>query len=68
MSPERLGLRERMATVVNVNDVGGGVRAAPPEWARRYPPLATLVIALIIAVLVLPSSLNQPQANPTTTL
>lgn len=39
-----------------------------PQWARNYPPLAALVIALVIALAVLPSSLNLPQTNPTTTL
>ncbi|HVL81776.1 MAG TPA: hypothetical protein VM840_09310 [Actinomycetota bacterium] len=37
-------------------------------WARRYPPLATLVVALLIAFLVLPSALNLPQSNPSTVL
>jgi hypothetical protein len=35
---------------------------------RRYPPLLTLFVALAIAIVVLPSSLNLPQANPSTTL
>jgi hypothetical protein len=55
-----------MATVINVNDVSTG--ASAPEWARRYPPLVTLLVALAIAVIVLPSALNQPQANPSQTL
>ena len=38
------------------------------EWARRYPPLLTMLVALILAVVVLPSSLNLPQTNPTQTL
>jgi hypothetical protein len=35
---------------------------------RKYPPLAVLVVVLLIAALVLPSALNLPQANPTTVL
>lgn len=54
-----------MATVV-VN------RGAPtPEgsdWLRRYPPLLSLAVALLLALAVLPSALNLPQTNPSTTL
>ncbi|MBA3654646.1 MAG: hypothetical protein H0W70_10685, partial [Actinobacteria bacterium] len=42
--------------------------ASTPEWAKRYPPLVTLLAALAIAIIVLPSSLNQPQTNPSQTL
>lgn len=35
---------------------------------RRYPPLISLVIVLLMAALILPSALNLPQANPTTVL
>jgi hypothetical protein len=36
-------------------------------WARRYPPIAVaLAMAMLIAVVVLPSALNIPQTNPTT--
>lgn len=36
-------------------------------WTRRYPPITlSLVAAMLIAVLVLPSTLNIPQTNPTT--
>jgi hypothetical protein len=54
-----------MASVATVTDA-----SAPeaPDWLRRYPPLLTFVLALAIAIIVLPSSLNLPQANPTTTL
>ncbi|HEX9682189.1 MAG TPA: hypothetical protein VGA13_03850 [Acidimicrobiales bacterium] len=38
------------------------------DWARRYPPLLTMGIAMLLAVVVLPSSLNVPQTNPTQTL
>lgn len=38
------------------------------DWGRKYPPVLSLVVALLIAVFVLPSSLNLPQANPATTL
>ncbi|MGI8791888.1 MAG: hypothetical protein ACR2H3_01710 [Acidimicrobiales bacterium] len=41
---------------------------AAPEWARKYPPMLAFAVALFIAFLVLPSSLNLPQTNPTTTL
>src|SRR4051794_9789379 len=54
-----------MASVITVNEPAA---AAAPEWVKRYPPLITLGIALLIAILVLPSSLNLPQANPATTL
>src|SRR5688572_27770788 len=40
----------------------------PSGWARRYPPLATLAMAVLIAAFVLPSSLNLPQSNPSTVL
>jgi len=54
-----------MATVV-VN------RGAPTpkgsDWARRYPPLLSLGVALLLALAVLPSALNLPQTNPSTTL
>jgi hypothetical protein len=55
-----------VASVVSVGEQGGV--GAPPQWVRRYPPLLTLIVALAIAIIVLPSSLNLPQANPTTTL
>ncbi|HVE92552.1 MAG TPA: hypothetical protein VNE62_09685 [Actinomycetota bacterium] len=38
------------------------------HWIRQYPPLVSLVISLLIAFLVLPSSLNLPQSNPSTVL
>lgn len=38
------------------------------QWARRYPPLLSMLAALLIAVLVMPSSLNLPQSNPTQTV
>lgn len=38
------------------------------QWARQYPPLLSIVAALLIAFFVLPSSLNLPQTNPTQTL
>jgi hypothetical protein len=41
---------------------------AQRTWARRYPPLISLIAAMLIAVIVLPSSLNLPQTNPTQTL
>lgn len=41
---------------------------ARPTWLRKYPALLALVLALLITVVVLPSALNVPQANPTTVL
>jgi hypothetical protein len=38
------------------------------QWARRYPPLLSTLAAMLIALVVLPSSLNLPQTNPTQTL
>jgi len=38
------------------------------QWARRYPPLLSMLGALLIAVLVMPSSLNLPQTNPSQTV
>lgn len=42
---------------------------APPVigrtlWTRRYPPLVTVIIALVLAVFALPSALTLPIANP----
>ena len=39
-----------------------------PEWAQKYPPLVTILVALVLAISVLPSALNLPQTNPTQTL
>lgn len=39
-----------------------------PTWVRRYPPLVSLLVSLLIAVLILPSTLNLPQSNPSTVL
>ena len=54
---------------------GGGASITgidePPgrgEWARKYPPLVSILVALILAIAVLPSALNLPQTNPTQTL
>jgi hypothetical protein len=38
------------------------------SWIRRYPPLVSLVLALLIAFLVLPSALTLPNANPSPVL
>ena len=49
--------------------VGG--RTAPgrqSQWARKYPPLLAVGVAVLIALAVLPSSLNLPQTSPATTL
>ena len=37
------------------------------DWARRYPPLGGLALCVLLAALVLPSALDIPQTNPTTT-
>ena len=42
--------------------------ATTPDWMRKYPPLLSIAAALIIALVVLPSSLNLPQTNPSQTL
>jgi len=38
------------------------------SWARLYPPLGVLAAAILVAVLILPSSLNLPQSDPSTVL
>ena len=38
------------------------------EWTRRYPPLAAVVAAVLLAIFTLPSALNLPLANPGQTL
>ncbi len=43
-------------------------KPAGGEWARKYPPLITILVALMLAIAVLPSALNLPQTNPTQTL
>ncbi|MEY2569070.1 MAG: hypothetical protein QOE35_3599 [Actinomycetota bacterium] len=42
--------------------------ASSPSWARKFPPLIAIVVALLIALAVLPSALNLPQSNPSTVL
>lgn len=37
-------------------------------WAHRYPPLLSVLAALVIALAIMPSSLNITQPNPTQTL
>ena len=54
-----------MAAVVTAETVPA---TASPSWAQKYPPLLALAVALLIAVVVLPSSLNLPQTPPTQTL
>ena len=41
---------------------GGGDRKS---WVYRYPPVVALVAGIVLAVVLLPSILNLPQANPT---
>ena len=55
-----------MATVVTPLPEPTGRDSA--QWVRKYPPLISLVMAVLIALVVLPSSLNVPQSNPSTTL
>ena len=43
-------------------------QAEGPDWQRKYPPLLAVGVALLLALVVLPSSLNLPQTNPTQTL
>ena len=43
-------------------------RRPSPSWARKYPPLAAMAVAALIALVILPSALNLPQANPSETL
>ncbi|HUR48166.1 MAG TPA: hypothetical protein VMY88_01355 [Acidimicrobiales bacterium] len=44
------------------------ITKAGGDWARKYAPLSTILIALVLALAVLPSALNLPQTNPTQTL
>ena len=53
-----------MATVLGTIEE----RRKGTPWARKYPPLLAMALAVLIAVAVLPSALNLPQANPTETL
>ena len=48
--------------------LGSETQKQGAEWARKYPPLVTILVALILAIAVLPSALNLPQTNPTQTL
>ncbi|HUZ43150.1 MAG TPA: hypothetical protein VMU63_02005 [Acidimicrobiales bacterium] len=48
--------------------MAGSATADGREMARRYAPLGGIVVVLLLAFLVLPSSLTLPQANPSTTL
>lgn len=43
-------------------------RTSDKKWLRHYPPLLSLVVAVLITVIILPSALNLPQANPSTLL
>ncbi|HEX9889271.1 MAG TPA: hypothetical protein VGA69_07315 [Nitriliruptorales bacterium] len=43
-------------------------RRSTATWAHRYPPLAGLLLAGLLAAFVLPSALNVPQSAPTQTL
>lgn len=45
-----------------------GTASGSADWTRKYPPLLALFAAVLIALVVLPSSLNLPQTNPSQTL
>lgn len=49
-------------------DVVGSASRRRSRWLRKYPPLATFVAALLIMLVIMPSALNLPQANPSTVL
>src|SRR5581483_5996050 len=52
-----------------MTDASGAERGTQTRtWIRRYPPLVAFLIALLIMIIVMPSALNLPQANPTTVL
>ncbi|MFN2465075.1 MAG: hypothetical protein ABR598_02280 [Candidatus Dormibacteria bacterium] len=36
-------------------------------WLKNYPPVVAALVGLLLAVVLLPSALNLPQANPTET-
>ncbi len=38
------------------------------DWGRKYPPVVLLLLSVALIVAALPSALNLPQTNPTTTL
>lgn len=44
------------------------VKPADRQLVRKYAPLSSLAAGLLVAVVVLPSSLNLPQTNPQTVL
>lgn len=54
-----------MASVTEVQTVA---RPEAPDWSRKYPPLLVILLALAVALFVLPSKFNLPQSNPTQTL
>lgn len=45
-----------------------GPKKTVRDWVRRYPPLVSFVIAVLIMLVIMPSALNLPQANPSTVL
>lgn len=55
---------EETVDTTTFDDVEDGASS----WARRYPPLLSMLGGLLIAVLVMPSALNLPQNNPTQTV
>jgi hypothetical protein len=52
-----------MATVASPQPVGRS-----NDWSQKYPPLLLIVVAVLVVLSALPSALNLPQTNPTTTL
>jgi hypothetical protein len=61
-APHPVSSEERLAVVTIAPEVKA------PSWARKFPPLIAIAIALLMAVVVLPSALNLPQSNPSTVL
>src|SRR5918992_4371665 len=59
---------EEVAIAKQAQSGVGEVPIAKGEWARKYPPLVSILVALLLAIAVLPSALNLPQTNPTQTL
>jgi hypothetical protein len=56
-----------MAAVATAS-AGAAPSGGGPSWQKKYLPMAALVAALVIALAVLPSSLNVQQPNPSQTL
>lgn len=44
------------------------IRRSGSDWQRKYPPLIAIGVAILMTVVILPSALKLPVANPTRTL